>query len=184
MQPVMQVRFIYGLNEDRKGSGNGLADLAAWVRVIFPNVEVVINEYGDNVAQQLRESAQRGIRLFLLVGHSFGGAAIIKAARAVESEMVIQDAVLIDAVTNLLWGQGKGSEWIVPDNVLVATAFYQRQSVFPILSSKIRNLGPGRFNTEVSGLPSYEHCTICKDANVQQNIRDRVMKMHQRSLES
>lgn len=184
MQPVMQVRFIYGLNEGRNGRGNGLADLAEWAQVTFPNVEVVINEYGDKVAQQLRESAQRGIRLFLLVGHSFGGAAIIKAARELEAEMVIQDAVLIDAVTNLLWGQGKGSEWIIPDNILVATAFYQRQSVFPILSSKIHNLGPGRINTQVKGLPSYEHCTICKDAGVQQHIRDRVMKMHQRSLES
>jgi hypothetical protein len=183
MSTLMQARYIYGLGEGRTGRGNGLADSADWTRQTFPDVDVVINEYGDDVARELRESAQRGIRLFFLAGHSFGGAAIIRAAKELEQELSIQVAVLVDPVTNLLWGQTKASAWHVQDNILDAMCFYQRQSVFPVCSSMIRNLGPGRTNTLVDGLSRYEHCTICKDERVHLHISSQITKMHQRAID-
>lgn len=175
----MHIRLVYGLAESRDGGGNGLGALAEEFRKKYPQALVIVHEWSDDIVADVNRYCYVPT---LWVGHSYGGAGIIRAARKLQKVMQVHEMVLVDPVTRLLWGQFKFNEWNIPDNVMRATCLYQRNEVVPICSSIIRNVSTikddfSRVNIEMTKY-GVGHCSICHHEQTYQVARDAAERVN------
>lgn len=133
----MLVIFTYGLLEDKGSDGHGLRALASRIHSQIDTASVLITEWTDKLAQMIRN--WRDLGPILLVGHSFGGSALVEAANQMP-DIRIDHLVLLDPVPTKGWGLFNFRDFVIPDNVQAATCFW-RKPILPPWSCPIRKAG-------------------------------------------
>lgn len=152
----------------------GLRDLVAReILPRWPEATVGFSTWKDDLATELGRRSAEGVRPLILVGHSYGGAALVRAVERLPA-VRIDHLILLDPVPNWRWRQFQWRAWWLPDNVLAATCIY-RPGLF-LWSSPICG-GCGRFeNVWVRT----RHAKIPGDPAVQA----RIVEIIQRELAS
>jgi pimeloyl-ACP methyl ester carboxylesterase len=136
----------------------------------YPHVKTYINEWGDDILGQLRATMEEAPHI--VVAHSYGAAAIIRAAAKLQKEMSFARLILVDPVPRWLWGQWQWSSWTLSDNIMTATAFFQNNQVVP-RSCLIQNLRAGWNNVDLTD-EKVGHCSICYSKTVYDAVMNSV----------
>ena len=160
----MHLELCIGLLESRDGPYLGLRDLVeTQVRPRHPGITANYHSYHDYVVSSINRThgpGGAGRRPLILLGHSYGASALVRAAERIPS-ITIDHLILLDPVPRWLWGQFQWSCWHLPRNVKAATCIYNPWSLPK--SSPIRGGFEQFRNIEVSPL----HASIPGDPEVQ-----------------
>jgi len=162
----MQVRFGYGLLEHRDKGGNGLGELCEKVRQTYPAIKTYINEWNDDWEGLLESTMHEAPHI--IVVHSYAMAKAIQAIKRLQKQMSIFKLIAIDGVPRWLDWQWQWSSWNLPDNIMLATAYYQNNQTIP-RSCLIRNPRRGWNNIDLTK-DGVNHATICHSATVWNDV--------------
>jgi len=162
----MRLHLCIGFLESRDGPMLGLRQMVqCQVLPQFSRVTVQYHSWRDDLCGALTRQAATtppGGPLILL-GHSYGASALVRAARRVAG-ISIDHLILLDPVPRWLWGQFQWFSYKLPANVRRATCLYNPWSLPK--SSPIRNAGTPYRNVRVPPL----HASIPGDSAVQEQI--------------
>jgi pimeloyl-ACP methyl ester carboxylesterase len=160
----MHLLLCIGFLESRDGPFLGLRDfVGAQLLPRHPAAAVDYFHWRDDVSAALRAAAATGKKPLILLGHSYGGSALVRAA-AKTPDVSIDHLILLDPVPRWLWGQFQLTSYRLSPNIKAATCLYNPWSLPK--SSPIRG-GIARFqNIHVSPL----HASIPGDPAVQSQV--------------
>lgn len=120
----MHLQLCIGWLERREGLMLGLRELVQReILATWPDATVGYASYKDDVAAELGRRASEGARPMVLVGHSYGGAALVRAARLLPT-VTVDHLILLDPVPRWAWGQVQWDAWWLTANVRAATCIY------------------------------------------------------------
>lgn len=162
----MRLHVCIGFLESRDGPLLGLRQMVeTQVRPQYPQAQVGYYSWRDDltgaIAWQAVRPAEHGP--LILLGHSYGASALVRAARRVHP-LVVDHLIMLDPVPRWLWGMFQWTSYRLPTNVRAATCLYNPWSLPK--SSPIRGRNPAYKNVTVSPL----HAAIPGDAAVQQQV--------------
>jgi pimeloyl-ACP methyl ester carboxylesterase len=162
----MRLHVCIGLLESRDGPLLGLRQLVeTQVLPQYPHATVGYYSWRDDLIGSIRRQAAAATSAgpLILLGHSYGASALVRAARRLEP-LPIDHLIMLDPVPRWLWGQFQWTSYRLPPNVRAATCLYNPWSLPK--SSPIRGRHPAYRNVTVSPL----HASIPGDANVQSQV--------------
>ena len=124
----MLITITYGYAEDRNSDGHGLARLAAYLAKYFGTVQ--IHEWKDDVAAAILAVEHSPL---IMVGHSFGAARSIHAARILNAmDVPVDHLFILDGVPLDGSFLPNNKEWVIPGNVKRATCYWRKPWIWPL----------------------------------------------------
>jgi pimeloyl-ACP methyl ester carboxylesterase len=160
----MRLHVCIGLLESRDGPMLGLREMIeTQLRPRYPAISVAYHAWRDDVAGAVRRQAATGGGPLILLGHSYGASALVRASRQLDP-MAIDHLIMLDPVPRWLWGQFQWTSYRLPENVKAATCLYNPWSLPK--SSPIRGRHPAYRNETVSPL----HASIPGNPGVQLRV--------------
>lgn len=112
------IQLVYGYGRDKQSGGDGLAKLALRATA-ETGAQCQITEWNQDF---VLAGNSRGKNI--VVCHSFGAAAAMRAIRAARA-IGVDKLLMTEPVPNPWWLQFTAFEWKIPSNVLAAACFYQ-----------------------------------------------------------
>ena len=175
----MELRTAYGLFESADGQGNGLRGIVDTVRQMYPTIKTPIHAWDDDIVGSVRASIAAGESggPNIWLGHSYGVAGMIRAAKKLASDGYIVDKIIAaDGVTRLLWGQFKYNNWRPPQDVIMSGHFFfQKNQREPDSSILLEPDGQLWVNEDLTS-EGVDHCSICKSAKVRAMVLNTVAR--------
>jgi pimeloyl-ACP methyl ester carboxylesterase len=174
----MQLVLCIGWLERRDGPFLGLRDLVQ--RHILPRhpaAGVQYLSYADDVTGAVARASRAagGCEPLVLLGHSYGASALVRAAA--RAPVGIDHLIMLDPVPRWLWGQFQWSSYTLPRNVKAATCLYNPFSLPK--SSPIRGGIQNFRNIKVSPF----HASIPGDEDVQRQVLEIIEKVNRQADE-
>ena len=150
----MLVTITYGLLEGRDSGGHGLAPLGSKIESFF-GADVEILEWKDDLVGFI--TSQKSAKPLIMIGHSFGGGASVRAAqKLMQLEISVDLLILLDPVPPNHWLMPAVDEFVIPDNVIRSLCFHRNPWAPPwsrpikralnLFENREMNLGHSDFN--------------------------------------
>ena len=121
----MHLQVCIGFNEQREGPMLGLRDFVGReVLSRWPDTGVGFSSYKDDLAGEIQMHAARAKQPLVLLGHSYGAAALVRAASMLP-QLRIDHLIMLDPVPNWNWRQYQWKGFWLTPNISSATNIYR-----------------------------------------------------------